>query len=172
MPCRPPSYCLHVRNVLTKIGVSFPHTHHTTMTILKSSIPSLGINVSKNQYHIRIDFLQATNSVELMPGLLKSLKISLIISKILLYMVGRVDGGVGGFPKFFQTRAQYLDILIAIRRGYQHYTGTQFRKTIQQGTFRTHHQFCMSSMICGPTKKGLALPVLCSLVGDSEKIIF
>ncbi len=45
------------------------------MTILKSSIPSHEIHASKNQFHNGIDFSQEIDSLESMPGVLKSLKI-------------------------------------------------------------------------------------------------
>ncbi len=45
------------------IGASFPHTQHMTITILKSSIPSHGIDVSKNQFHNVNDFSQRIESV-------------------------------------------------------------------------------------------------------------
>jgi hypothetical protein len=43
--------------------------------ILKSSISSHGINVSKNQFHNEINFAQEIDSMESMPGVLTSLKI-------------------------------------------------------------------------------------------------
>jgi hypothetical protein len=45
------------------------------MTILKSSIYSHGIDASRNQIHNGIDFSQRIDSVESMPGILKSPKI-------------------------------------------------------------------------------------------------
>jgi hypothetical protein len=39
-----------------------------TMTIPQSSVPSHGIDVSKNNFHSRIDFSQGIDSVESMPG--------------------------------------------------------------------------------------------------------
>jgi hypothetical protein len=45
------------------------------MTILKSSIPSHGIDVSKNQFLNGIDFSQGIDSVQSMHGILKSPKI-------------------------------------------------------------------------------------------------
>jgi hypothetical protein len=49
-----------------------------TMTILKSSISSNGIDASKNQFHNGIGFTQWIDSVESMPGILKSLKIQVL----------------------------------------------------------------------------------------------
>jgi hypothetical protein len=64
----------HVYCVLEiSIGVSFRRTQH--MTILNSSILSHEINASKNEFHRGIDFSQRINSVERMPGVLKSSKI-------------------------------------------------------------------------------------------------
>jgi hypothetical protein len=48
--------------------MSIPHTHHMPTTILKSSVPLYGIDVSKNQFHNGIDFSQGIDSVESMPG--------------------------------------------------------------------------------------------------------
>jgi hypothetical protein len=53
------------------IGVPFPHTQQMTTTILISSIPSRGIDVSNYQFHKRN---QDTDSVRSMPGVLRSLK--------------------------------------------------------------------------------------------------
>jgi hypothetical protein len=44
-----------------------------TTTILKYSISSQGIDVSKNPFHNKIDFSQGIDSVESMPGVLKSI---------------------------------------------------------------------------------------------------
>jgi hypothetical protein len=43
--------------------------------IIKSSIPLHGIDVYKNQFHKGIEFSQGADSVESIPGVLKSLKI-------------------------------------------------------------------------------------------------
>jgi hypothetical protein len=61
IPCRQLPYCFLAGNVL--IGV-FPHTQHSTATILKSSIPSHTKDVSKSQFHNGIDFSQGIDSVE------------------------------------------------------------------------------------------------------------
>jgi hypothetical protein len=45
------------------------------MTILNSSVPSQEFHAFKNQFHNRIDFSQGIDSVESMPGVLKSLEI-------------------------------------------------------------------------------------------------
>jgi hypothetical protein len=54
-------------------GYIFPHIQHMTTVILKSSISSHGIDVSKNPFHNKIDFSQGIDSVESMPGVLKSI---------------------------------------------------------------------------------------------------
>ncbi len=46
-----------------------------TTTFLKPSIPSHGIDVSKNQFQDEINFSQGIDSVESMPRVIKSLKI-------------------------------------------------------------------------------------------------
>ncbi len=43
-----------------------------TTTVQKSSIPSHGIDVSKNQFHNGIDFSEGIDSVKSMPGVLSS----------------------------------------------------------------------------------------------------
>jgi hypothetical protein len=58
-----------VGSVLINRGLLPSHTQHMTMTILKSSIPSHGIDDSKNQFHNGIDFSQGFDSVESMPEL-------------------------------------------------------------------------------------------------------
>ncbi len=63
-------------------GVSYPHSQHMTTTILKSSIPSNWINVTRNQFHNGIDFSQVIDSVESMPGVLKSWKFGLCLRKL------------------------------------------------------------------------------------------
>jgi hypothetical protein len=50
-------YIVCVLEMCWPIGVSFPRTQHMT-TILKSSIPSHEIAVSKNQFHNGISFPQ------------------------------------------------------------------------------------------------------------------
>jgi hypothetical protein len=50
------------------------------MTILKSSIPSHGIDAAKNQFHNGMDFSQGIDSVESKPGILKSPKIQALNS--------------------------------------------------------------------------------------------
>jgi hypothetical protein len=55
LPCQQKRYCLRVGNVLTNRGVLPPHTQPMTTTILKSSIPSHGIDASKIQFHNGLD---------------------------------------------------------------------------------------------------------------------
>jgi hypothetical protein len=52
-----------------------PYTQNMTMTILTSSVPSQEFHASKNQFHNGIDFSQGIDTVESMPGVLKSLEI-------------------------------------------------------------------------------------------------
>ncbi len=68
-------YIICVLEMCWSLGVSFPHTQHMTTTFLKSSIPSHGMDVFKNQFHNRIDFSQGIDSIESMPWILKRLKI-------------------------------------------------------------------------------------------------
>ncbi len=71
-----PAYICHIvclLEVCWPIGVSLSHRQHMTTTILKSSILSHGINVSKNQFHNGIYFSHGIDSVESKPGVLKSL---------------------------------------------------------------------------------------------------
>jgi hypothetical protein len=60
--------------------MSFSHTQHKSTTILKSSVSSHGIDVSKYPFHNKIDFSQGIVSVESMPGIIKSLKIRALAS--------------------------------------------------------------------------------------------
>jgi hypothetical protein len=53
----------------------FHHTQHVTMAIMKSSIPSHENDASKNQFQNGIDFSQGIDSVESLPGVIKSIKI-------------------------------------------------------------------------------------------------
>jgi hypothetical protein len=55
-------------NVLINRGLLLTHTKHMAMPIPQSSVPSHGIDVSKNNFHSRIDFSQGIDSVESMPG--------------------------------------------------------------------------------------------------------
>ncbi len=53
-----PYHIVSVLEMCWPIGVSFPHTQHMTTIILKSSIPSHGIDVSKIQFHNGVNFSQ------------------------------------------------------------------------------------------------------------------
>ncbi len=54
-------------------GYIFPHIQHMTTTILKSSISLHGIHVSTKPFQNKIDISQGIDSVESMPGVLKSI---------------------------------------------------------------------------------------------------
>jgi hypothetical protein len=54
-------------------GYIFPHIQHMTTAILKSSISSHGIHVSTKPFHNKIDFSKGIDSVESIPGVIKSI---------------------------------------------------------------------------------------------------
>jgi hypothetical protein len=63
-----------------------------TTTILKSSISSHAIDVSKYEFHNGIDFLQVIDSVESMPGVLKSFKIRALTNNCTIFGLEYLKG--------------------------------------------------------------------------------
>ncbi len=73
-----------------RIGVSFSDVQHVTMSILKSSIPSHGIDESKNLFHSGIDFLQGIDSMDSVPRFLKSGVVNVITTLVITRNLARI----------------------------------------------------------------------------------
>jgi hypothetical protein len=70
-----PAYSYNIVGNVLANRTDLPHTQYMMTKILKSSIPSYGIDVPKDQFHEGIVFSQGIDSVESMHRVLKGLKI-------------------------------------------------------------------------------------------------